>query len=526
MLDPMSRRRDKDRADFRRRLEVFGFDGRAPRGHLGQAADAGARLRGALHGLGPVAQSLGLELSTRLDLLPPADAFELSRLEAVPLLDGGFESHVETLLGEGELDDVDPLPFHQTPTQEWRRARLNDGTEVDLGLGWRGEPVELGVEVGCWRSCLDRLRAPGWEPLETADLERFEDRLTHTLSLDHQAWALDRAAKEATGGASSWARPIRRLCRPSLLVTHALDSFFVGGSTTTDDAESDEIGRQTRQIVLAWLEASLFDGWMPQPPLAAHLARGPEGGVSVRGGLWHLADSRLRRSIRTYLAALVDGDADQALDALLDLALPGRGPATGPSAKSLRHVFRQAEPFRDGSATGAASGGRVADLMFLHWRLMRRHGYRPRDGWASFQQGFADLEWLARRHAGHRDVVEEALEDLRWIDLAHQGRELLTPSAWPRRLAETLPALDEIDEHLRRLAAPEEEQRREEPPRKRLAALLVVAVLGVCSKYFPSMTPLEPWLAGAFIAIAIALLLPSWLGQSLDHEPPFGPFSG
>lgn len=521
----MTRWSGKGGRELRRRLAVFGFDGGDSGGPSSGGTNAGARLRGALHGLGPVARSLGLELSTRLDLLPPADAFELSWLEARPTPHDDLDALLADLLGKDEVAEVEPLPFHQTPTQEWRRARLADGTTVDLTIAWRGEPIEIGVEVGRWRSCLDRLRAPRWEAFEPSDLEQFEDRLTHGLSLDHQAWALEQASQDA-GGGMVWAPPVRRLCRPSLLVTLALEPFsqtggIVGRGPALGGDEGDA-ARETRRIVLAWLEAALFDGWVPQPPLAAHLALTAEGQVASRGGLRRIGDPRLRYSIRTYLAAVVDGDADHALDALLALSHPAdRGNPRRDSVSGLRHLFRQAEPFRDGSATGAASGGRIADVLFLHWRLLRRNGYRPREGWWGFQQGLADLEWLARRHAAHRDVLEEALDDLRWIDLAHEGRELLTPGAWPRRLAATLPALDEIDEHLRALAAPEDERATRRPPRFRLAALVVVAALGVAIRRHPPLVDVEPWLALGFAALAISLLASSFLGRDGADESPF-----
>ncbi len=91
----------------------------------------------------------------------------------------------------------------------------------------------------------------------------------------------------------------------------------------------------------------------------------------------------------------------------------------------LRTRVRQVVPFRDGgwSATGESLG----EYALLHWRVLRRVGFRARRHLDDFYQGLFWAALSGRRFAPHGDPLGEALRDFDWLAGFNQMRQMMTP---------------------------------------------------------------------------------------------------
>ncbi|MDZ7644302.1 MAG: AarF/UbiB family protein [Woeseiaceae bacterium] len=104
-----------------------------------RSAPIGKRIRLALEELGPIFVKFGQAISTRRDLLPPAIADELARLqdqvppfpaaEAVAILDAAYERPVGDVFAR-----FDREPLAAASIAQVHSAALHDGTEVIVKL--------------------------------------------------------------------------------------------------------------------------------------------------------------------------------------------------------------------------------------------------------------------------------------------------------------------------------------------------------------------------------------------------------
>ena len=106
-----------------------------PRSPLADNEPLPVRVRLALEGLGPIFVKLGQVLSTRPDILPPAYAQELARLQdKVPPFDGALaRAQIEASLGRPIADlyaEFDIEPVASASVAQVHRARLHSGEAV------------------------------------------------------------------------------------------------------------------------------------------------------------------------------------------------------------------------------------------------------------------------------------------------------------------------------------------------------------------------------------------------------------
>ena len=106
-----------------------------PRSPLADKEPLPVRVRLALEGLGPIFVKLGQVLSTRPDILPPAYAQELARLQdKVPPFDGALaRAQIEASLGRPIADlyaEFDIEPVASASVAQVHRARLHSGEAV------------------------------------------------------------------------------------------------------------------------------------------------------------------------------------------------------------------------------------------------------------------------------------------------------------------------------------------------------------------------------------------------------------
>jgi hypothetical protein len=134
------------------------------------------------------------------------------------------------------------------------------------------------------------------------------------------------------------------------------------------------------------------------------------------------------------------GDVDRAAVELLDLAEPT---AAAVSPEELRRALRQEVAGPDGRRDGHPDG--LAESLLRQWRLLRRHGYRPRRGLADFYRGLAWLEGELRSAAPAAapaiDPLREAFEDVQWAVTWTDTQRFLEPGRLAELFGQTLNGL-------------------------------------------------------------------------------------
>jgi Ca2+/H+ antiporter len=106
--------------------------------------------------------------------------------------------------------------------------------------------------------------------------------------------------------------------------------------------------------------------------------------------------------------------------------------------------MRQATPFREGLWNETRHGEKLAQTMFLHWRLARRCGYTPDNSLAAFERGSAALALLAESLDADIDSFEQGLADTRVVAAAVDFRQRVGLTAFPRFVRRMLTSFDTL----------------------------------------------------------------------------------
>lgn len=433
---------------FRPRPSVHRAERRRIRRRLAGLSTA-AELRLALADLGPLFAAFGRYLSGRPDLFPLPLCRELRRLDESP--ERLPEPEVERLLAAGlggrpeaVLDRFDTVPCACTLAVQTHRGRLRGSGEVEIRLARpdlarrlqaAGELLPLVTSAPAWKARTPALaRAPG----------DFLAHLRLCSDLAAQARALAALCTSHAGGRGARERALPATARtvrveratPELLLFRRpagtpLEDLLCRAPAGGGAAAGDRVTQAAaRRLCLAWLRPALGAGWALEPtPLEA--VKDGQGWIVLAPGpacqLGHVTS----RHLRAYCDAAAGDGSDRQLRRLLS-EMDGPSPAADEEAW-LRRV-RQAVPLRDG---GWEDGGEesLAESLFLHWRLATGLGYVARPPLLAFIRGLFAVALAARRLSPGRDVLREALDELRLEALLSRIGTLLHAGSWPQRLA-------------------------------------------------------------------------------------------
>ncbi|MGP9695505.1 ABC1 kinase family protein [Brachybacterium sp. AOP25-B2-12] len=296
-----------------------------------EAVPGPVRLRQALEELGPTFIKLGQMLATREDLLPPAYAHELSRLQ-----DGTDPVPAEQIVAviREELGkDVDELyaSFDRTPLAtasigQTHRARLHDGTEVVVKVRKPGIVPEVYADLAILRDLSSvaakesRLAAE----LDVTDLvASFDASLRRELDLTVEAQNAQRFAKDLADD------PVVRIpaVHPELSSPAVLTEEFAAGIRITDTKALDAAGLDRPALARAAsrtvVRMVLIDGFFHADPHPGNMFVREDGGIWLIdfGMVGELSDDA-RGDILRLVIALGRKDPDAVTRALLRLAPP------------------------------------------------------------------------------------------------------------------------------------------------------------------------------------------------------------
>ncbi len=409
---------------------------------LGGGPSPAARLRTALDRLGPAFSFFGDYLALRADLLPLADSIELGR--GPPAAPVPIEA-VENLLREewgsdsAELGGILGPAERSSRLYQWHPFVLKDGEKYFLKI-LRPDLRKAADHASCF-GALETARVL-LEDGSRLDMEAavadFNTFLRRSLDLRGQAESL---AECATAGREfdsfRAAVPVCRLSTPNVLCTEAFDpeespvratlrELIEGGADDTDLA---------RRLALAWLEAALLGPAFFEGPFLDDAVVTEDGRLGIAGGLTGRIDRSLQVELIRYLTATADDDPDRAGSIFLDITRAGPG-AEAP--RELRLRFRQAEPFRTGGWSRYYQGRRLADTLFIQWRIARQGGYSAPPELEAFMRGLYAVETCGRVLAPGRDGLREGLADLRVVAAAVRLREFFGPTRFTESIETVL----------------------------------------------------------------------------------------
>jgi predicted unusual protein kinase regulating ubiquinone biosynthesis (AarF/ABC1/UbiB family) len=437
------------------------------------------RLRIALEELGPLFVGFGRYLASRIDLLPLVACSALaetrtgseheSEHDSTPSLPDGF---------------IEPAPFRRSLLHCWHRGVLDEEQSVivktvrkDVVEALEGQIEELPV--------LEKLRLDDLPEIGGA-VEDYLVWLERQLDLRRDFRGLRRLAEESSNFDALFVPRLweQRSDRQMLVVSDP------GGTTIGDavDAASgdDEDRDRARRLCSAWLQQVLLESVLPEGPIDENLCFLDDGRVAVIGGLFSSLGRKPRRHLLDALIATSRGDPDRACDQMLEAC---KADLEDSDRDRLQVLFRQAEPFRDGGWSDSYHGRRLADTLFVQWRLIRREGVEIPQPVVAFQRGLHMIDTSARRLAPGYDGFADAVDDLGIVAAASRLRETLSVRRVRGVVEAAVPVLRELGETAQKLgqeangdsgeASPKATS--EQPRWKEITGLLLLMVATVVS---------------------------------------------
>jgi len=460
-------------------------------------APFGSRLRGALAELGPVYRAFGLYLASRVDLLVAADCLELAALPSTvpPLPLAEVRERIAAELGrpvESAFAAVAVDPAESRLLVQAHRARLPDGQPVIVHLA-RPEPEER--DLGGLMHLAAAFAAVGWSDGTFAEaVAGFRGSLREEADLRATAEALALMAVDAEGFGLVVAPVVRsELTTPRLLTVEDPGGSELAAAGAESGGDDGRAGRELARLCsVAWLHQALEGRVFPLALPEAGVRAFPSGRLAFLAGTFCRTPVAARANLRGFLVAMASREPDAACSYLLR---EHTREEPGASEENLRLQFRQIVPFRDGA--WSASGSSLAEHLFVGARQARACGFRPRPHLAAFYRGLASVAAAARRLAPERDVLMEALQEVRVLaglaqvreaislpGLEQWGRSAMFLSELPRRLDDLLTTAAEGGGPT---APPSAGRRRRRGERSHLllaASLLVLAALALLGRHF------------------------------------------
>ena len=438
----------RSRASWRTRLRAT--DGEGPRIE---------RLRRALVDLGPAFAGYGLYLSTRGDLLTPADRRCLAGIgrDVTPLPTATIRAIVQVEAGRsragagpseatcGAVASMEAEPFDTRLLIQRHYGRLVDGGAVVVRVVRPGRSEESDITMLPFlRDAVTPLLSEGRLFAQSID----DYRASYAAQTDGHALAdaLEILGHDAKGhDALKIPRSYREISTPRVLVLERLPgrrlasplagdgrSIDPGGEAGEDDDEArkarDASGGPARLLCELWLRQAFDSGLVPTDLCAENLIVLSRSQVAVDEGTFAILPQETRRNLLKYLVAVAMDEPRKALDYLLMEfeATHHRTPVD-----RLDRLFRQMIP---DAAHDGLPAGTLASTLQAQWRLAIESGYRPLRHGLPLLRGIVRLDETAQALAPGTDALLEGLKDYRLTRLLGDVHAMFEPMYWFGRL--------------------------------------------------------------------------------------------
>jgi predicted unusual protein kinase regulating ubiquinone biosynthesis (AarF/ABC1/UbiB family) len=403
-------------------------------------------VRAALERLGPVFCGFGLYLSARVDLLPAVDCVELS------LIPDRAAATPPDVIRELVMREVGAakayVAFEEEPLEsrlvfQAHRAWLRDEGAVLVKVVHPEWEEQVAHDAELLGGLEGTLAEGEWADLPLGELIADYRRTLEETSFLREADFLQALAEDAEGSDLLAAAAVEQeLCTARVLTIGRLPgvrlSDLVGAESegAAGTKEGSWKGRSFRQelarrLCVVWLRQALLGRAFPVAPRLEDVLVLPEMQFAFTGGEAGRLPPGARRGLLDYLAAAATWDLDRACDCLLAEMEPESRPAR---RAELRRRLRQACPFRDGDWGDGHPEESLAEHLFVHWKMATRHGCRPRLHLLEFFRGLFVVAAVARRLVPARDMLLEAVGEVRLTSTVSQFQQMLTP----RELSESV----------------------------------------------------------------------------------------
>lgn len=526
--------------EIEERLAVCGL-ARGPRRLLRDAGVAdyettySRKLRMALESLGPVFSSFGLYLSSRIDLLPINNCFELAeipeRTDATPL------SLVRTLFSRevGCLPEEAYLIFQEEPFEsrlfyQSHAAWLKDGTAVVVRIIHPEVEEQILCDVELLSLLRDALIAGGMtESGITSVVVDFRQMLRQQVDFIHEAKAFDALAQDAKEFDLLRVPVVQRDFSTAKVLTieqltgsnfdSVLSFFSQAGVPAGDRARYRGIDRNemARLLSTVWLWQALLGHAFPVEPRPENITLLPDKRIAFTGGIFASLPSEPQINLRDYLIAVSTENPDRACSCLLR-EIRKDGPPI--SDNELRRRFRQIVPFRDCVWGDSGDSADLSEYLFAQWKLASECGYLPQAHLPAFFRGLFSITEISRRLAPDYASLTEGLRDVRLMAGMAEMREMIGPqqlgeqmdkyavmmTELPQRLDEVLTLASGGSAQVKvRISEPAEQRRQKNRSAAMTALLLILASLALLSHYIISGAGNGSW-AGKLSAIVFVVV--------------------
>ncbi len=301
--------------------------GRSPDGvvHL----SAAERVRLVLEELGPTAIKLGQFLSARRDLIPPALARELEKLQdAVPPVDfDAVRPVVEAELGAPLAElfaEFDPKPIAAASLAQVHPAVLPDGRPVVVKVQRPGIEARIEADLAIlydWAVLLERRTELGKIYALSEVAEEFAHTIRAELDFRLEGHHADRFRANFAGD--------ERVHIPEVVWSHTARRVLtlerVGGVKITDlpglRAAGHDPPKVARRFAEVMLTQVLKHGFFHADPHPGNIFISPEGRVTLMDfGVVGYLDPRLREQLVEIALAVVRHDVDELVRRLVELS--------------------------------------------------------------------------------------------------------------------------------------------------------------------------------------------------------------
>ena len=403
-------------------LRAYGVDSTEP--------IAFARLRECMESMGPLFAAFGLYLSSRLDLLPEALCEELNliRDERAPMPPDTVRAIFAKDVGcapERAFLRFDPAPFEVRLFWQGHNASLRYASGADSDVivriihpgieAWVDDSDLLWMFAGSLMACgatASQVKR-GIEDFgrEAAAACSFENDMRAAELLEQDAEASDVAAAPGV---------LRHLCRAHVAV--------LTRSATLEESAPAESPELARTLCAAWFRHALQGFTYQTDPYPRNVAFSPEGRLRFHTGPFAALPEKAKTNLWAYLIALDGDDINGAYDHLAQEVAVGVSKRLD---EELRRRFRQLASYRSHplteSFTELSDEHNLGDQVLCHWRLASEIGVVDAN-LTSFYRGLYAMVRTIRRLAPGRDILSEALYDLRLMTVFDQVKQMVRPS--------------------------------------------------------------------------------------------------
>ncbi|MDP6040944.1 MAG: AarF/UbiB family protein [Candidatus Latescibacteria bacterium] len=344
------------------------------------------QFRDALETLGARFALFGHYLASRADLFSLSDCLVLGGIKdqaAATSFDDVcalFQEQIGRPLEEAYAS-FEPEPFESRTIYQCHRAHLHSGREVIVKIQHPDASDRLNRD-GVLLGKLGRVWTALGHTQETltAVLAHFDRALALQMDFEREKDALYILQDDLQ--TSQWCRVptvYPALCASDILtcqwLENRLDWMMRPDAVEVESINSSENRRALAQSLCAgWLHQVFRGHPFPGFPRLDHLAGSSDGSIVFLNGPFVKLSGDVRENIWAYLTAAVQHDPERACLCLLKEMDAAHATC---DEKTLRHLFRQVVPFRDGGWGNIGVQDSLPEHLLMHWRLATTHGYRP-----------------------------------------------------------------------------------------------------------------------------------------------------